>query len=83
MYRIKRRFSWGLTEVLVKLPDMSVEFNDIALDWYYELQQYTNERWVNMPDSKWYNEEDAYEIMKHLICKESETPVTEYQYNKN
>lgn len=83
MYKTKRKFAWKLTEVQIKLPDGTVELNDIALDFWYMVQQQINGIWTDIPDSRWYSEVDAYEEMKHLICKEETEPVTQHKYSKN
>ncbi len=76
MYRIKRKFAWMLTTVSIKLPDDTTEENEIALDYYCQLQQWVNDQWEDMAGNRWYNYDDAYKSMCHLICKESEQPVT-------
>jgi len=84
MYRITRKFAWKRTTVSVRLSAISSEDVEISLDYYYTIERsYDSEHWIPCHDMKWYNYREAYEVLTHLICKESESPVTEYQYNKN
>ncbi len=77
MYRIRSKFAWKLTTVWAMVSETASENVDIAFDWWYGIQKsYDGTHWIAATETKYYNEKDAYGVMCHLICKESEKPVT-------